>query len=388
MATELHHTTKEQAAHDARPCRLLAVLALGMLLSACGHRADVMKPVAVTATDTGRVDMLVATTRAPSADPAVRYGGERGEDVRLDNIVVSIPPDSARKPGEVQWPGEKPDPEKSFVVTKAESLTDPQAMQWFQRTSGKKRRVLIFVHGFNNSYADAVFRFAQVAHDVKVDAAPLLFTWPSRANPLDYVYDRESTIYSRFGLVSLLDAAAKSTDVADITILAHSMGTWLTMEALREMALRNGKVSPKIHNVVLASPDIDVDVFRRQILEMGDKRPHFTVYASRKDKALALSTFLAGDVDRLGGADLRPYKDLLTAYGISVIDATDATQSDPLGHSAFAESSDMLNSLTARLSQQRLETAPPSLGAALVRGGYAAVKGGLRVPAEVMAAGQ
>ncbi|MGK8642933.1 alpha/beta hydrolase [Brucella anthropi] len=42
---------------------------------------------------------------------------------------------------------------------------------------------------------EAVYRFAQLVHDAKIDAAPVLFTWPSRGNVLDYVYDRESTIY-------------------------------------------------------------------------------------------------------------------------------------------------------------------------------------------------
>ncbi|WP_192886538.1 alpha/beta hydrolase [Agrobacterium sp. LAD9] len=290
--------------------------------------------------------MLVATTRQPSNSPALRYTGERGENVRLDNIVVSIPPASAREIGRVQWPDtQKPDPRRSFVTAKADLLNDSQIIPWFRKASHGKKRVLVFVHGFNNDYAESVFGFAQLVHDARIDAAPVLFTWPSRGNVLDYVYDRESTVYSRFGLGAVLKSAIDSPDVAEVTVLAHSMGTWLTMEALRDMANKEGRVSPKIRSVILASPDIDVDVFRRQVLEMGDKRPHITILSSQNDLALKLSTWLAGDVQRLGATDFRPYEKLLRQYGITVIDASDASQEDVLGHSAFAQNADILKAL-------------------------------------------
>jgi esterase/lipase superfamily enzyme len=365
--------------------RRAAIIGLVLVLTACGHRPDVFLPMTVDDPRTGKIDMLVATTRAPSENRALRYSGERGEDISLDNIVVSIPPDDRRKPGEIQWPrGSRPDPQKDFVVTRADAMNEGEAMNWFRRTSSGKRRVLIFVHGFNTTYADAVFRFAQITHDIKTDAAPVLFTWPSRGNTLDYVYDKESTIYSRFGLVTLIEEAIRSPDVAEITVLAHSMGTWLTMEALRDLALKSGRVSPKVRNVVLASPDIDVDVFRRQVIEMGNTRPYFTVYASRNDLALAASTFIAGDIGRLGSVDLRPYKAELAREGISVIDATDVQQKDMLGHTAFAENSDMLQALAARLADQRIDTDDAGLGLRLARTGASVVRSTIVSPLQLM----
>jgi esterase/lipase superfamily enzyme len=132
--------------------RMTGVLALLFVLTACGHRPDVFVPVTVDDPTTGKVDMLVATTRAPSEHKALRYSGERGEDIRLDNITVSIPPDDRRRPGEIQWPsGRRPDPQRAFVVTSAKEMSETQAMDWFKRSSGDKRRVLIFVHGFNTT---------------------------------------------------------------------------------------------------------------------------------------------------------------------------------------------------------------------------------------------
>ncbi|MGV1786677.1 MULTISPECIES: alpha/beta hydrolase [Agrobacterium] len=326
--------------------RLSLFLLTATLLTGCGHRPDVMVPVPVSEAQTERVDMLVATTRQPSDNPALRYTGERGEDLRVDNIVVSIPPEKDRQIGQVQWPDRgKPDPRRSFVTVKADLLNDDQVMPWFQKTSHGKKRVLVFVHGFNNDYSESVYRFAQLVHDARIDAAPVLFTWPSRGNVLDYVYDRESTIYSRFGLGEVLKAAVDSPDVSDVTILAHSMGTGLAMEALRDMGKKYRKVPSKIRSVFLASPDIDVDVFQRQVLEMGDKRPQITILSSQNDLALKVSTWLAGDVQRLGATDFRPYEKLLKQYGITVIDASDAKQDDALGHSAFAQNADILKAL-------------------------------------------
>ena len=54
-------------------------------------------------------------------------------------------------------------------------------------------QVLVFIHGFNDRFEDAVFRFAQVVHDSDAPVVPVLFTWPSRGSVLAYGYDREST---------------------------------------------------------------------------------------------------------------------------------------------------------------------------------------------------
>ena len=67
------------------------------------------------------------------------------------------------------------------------------------------------------------------------------------------------------------------------------MGNFVAVEALRQMAIRNRGLSPKIKDIMLASPDIDFDVFRRQIaeIEASDKAPPVTLFVSKDDKALA-----------------------------------------------------------------------------------------------------
>ena len=109
------------------------------------------------------------------------------------------------------------------------------------------------------------------------------------AGLLNYSYDKESANFSRGDLADVLRTAADSPAVAEVTVLAHSMGAWLAMEALRQVALEDNSDLAKINNIVLASPDIDVDVFRRQLDDIGAERPLITVFTSSRDRALGIS---------------------------------------------------------------------------------------------------
>ncbi|WP_438617696.1 alpha/beta hydrolase [Oryzifoliimicrobium ureilyticus] len=334
-------------------CRVAAVALCALLLGACGHLIGVMKPTGEAAKGTSLVDLLVATTRAPDSDPAILFSGERGTGLMVNAVTVSLPPDANRKIGEVQWPRRLPaNPQKDFVTVSVDPLSGEKAgEQWLKRKVPKNRRVLIFVHGFNNLYEDAVYRFAQIVHDSHADVAPVVFTWPSRGSIFDYNYDKESTNYSRDALEELLTRTADNPAVGEITVMAHSMGTWLTVEALRQMAIRHGRVAPKISNVILASPDIDVDVFGRQFASLGKDKPHFTLFVSRDDRALALSRRISGSVDRLGQIDpsVEPYRSKLESAGITVLDLTKLKTGDRLNHGKFAESPEVVRLIGDRL---------------------------------------
>lgn len=333
--------------------RVLAVAALPAL-AGCGQRAEnVLIPThAAAPTGTGKVDMLIMTTRLRSEVPGEIYSGDRARDRSLFNLVVSIPPDGARTAGEVQWPKSLPaDPAKDFVTLKARDMDRAQARAWFQGAAGEKKRLFVFVHGFNNTFEDAAYRFAQIVHDSGTDAAPALFTWPSRGSTFDYLYDKESATYSRDALEDLLTRAATSPNVAEVTVMAHSLGNWLLIEALRQMAIRHGAVYPKIHNVIMAAPDVDVDVFRSDFLQIPEPRPRITVFTSSDDRALAISRRLSGGIDRLGAIDpdVEPYRSKLAASNITVIDLTKLKGGDRLNHGKFAQSAEVVKLIGSRL---------------------------------------
>lgn len=169
---------------------------------------------------------------------------------------------------------------------------------------------------------------------------PVLFTWPSRGSVWAYGYDLESTNYSRNALETLLRTLARNSSVGEITILAHSMGNLLTLEALRQMAIRDRRVAVKICNVILAAPDVDFDVFNTQIAEMGALRPHFTLFVSRDDRALQVSRRIWGDKDRLGAIDVtqEPYAAQLARSRVTAIDLTQVESIGQLNHTKFAGS--------------------------------------------------
>jgi len=334
-----------------------------------------MQPVALDASGpkTAQVDMLVATTRQPSGDPATLFNGERSPIPYLTDVAVSIPP--RREAGTVQWPKRLPaNPSTDFAVTRVDRIdTIPEGREWFRKHL-EGGHALVFIHGFNNTYEDSVFRLAQIVHDSGMRATPMLFTWPSRAELTGYEYDKESTNYSRTALEQSLRVLAQDPAVKDITILAHSMGTWLAMESLRQMGIRDGHVNAKIHNVILASPDIDIQVFAKQYVEMGDPKPKFTIFVSQDDRALAASSFITGNVSRLGAIDpsKEPYRSRLEEAGITAIDLTEVKTDDSLHHGKFAESPEIVQLIGQRLiTGQTLTDSNVTLGQ-----GVAAVVGG------------
>jgi esterase/lipase superfamily enzyme len=362
----------------ARPIRPFGLLLAALLLASCGGRPQgVLLPVTTVTAGTKRIDMLVATTRkALPENQSEMFSGERGKQLAFADIAVSIPPDAARVVGEVQWPASVPgNPAREFVTLSAENIDSKTAIQRFgQRISRPdvRGRTVIFVHGYNSRFEDAVFRFAQIMHDSSAPGMPILFTWPSRGELLAYAYDRESANYSRDGLEEGLRRLAADPRVTEISILAHSMGNWVTMEALRTMALRSGRVHPKIANVMLAAPDVDVDVFYTQIAALGDKRPAMTLFVSQDDRALQFSRRLWGDVARLGSInpEEQPHKDEIARSKITVVDLTKLKSGDPLAHGKFAQSPDVVRYIGARLASGQTVTEQNStLGEQLVQTG-------------------
>ncbi|MGL4727271.1 MAG: alpha/beta hydrolase [Bosea sp. (in: a-proteobacteria)] len=352
---------------SARFIALLCVSAL--LVSGCaGERKDVFAPLGQGSSNAKPLHMLVATTRGRATNQAELFSGERGQLLSLAEISISVPPASARQIGEVQWPKSMPgNPETDFVVTATDTL-NPVTVRERLRQRLKQQghgRVLLFVHGYNNKFADAVFRFAQISHDSGAPSLPILFTWPSRASALAYGYDKESANYSRDSLELAIRALFAEPSVKEIDILAHSMGNWVTLESLRQMAIRDGKLPAKIKNVMLAAPDVDVDVFGMQIARMGKPRPRFTLFASQDDRALAFSRRIQGGIDRLGQVDVakEPLRSELAAQGVEVLDLTSLKGADSFNHGKFAESPPVVQFIGRRLAAgQELDDNKPSFG--------------------------
>ena len=337
--------------------RLVPLLAGALMLSACAdHPHGVLMPVMASAPGTSDVNVLVATTRGQDASPGIMFNGLRADAMAFADIQVSIPPDSVRTVGEVQWPKQLPgDPAVNFVTKHTAIINRQTALSLVhsELRHSPKKQVLVFVHGFNNKFEDAVYRFAQIVHDSGTEAVPVLFTWPSKGSALAYGYDRESSTYSRNQLEDVLQGLCADPSVGEVSILAHSMGNWLLLESLRQMAIRGGRIPPKIKNLLLAAPDVDIDIAREQIADMGPAKPNFALFLSRSDKALELSKNVWGSKARLGDIDpmKEPYRSMLQRDKIAVYDLSLIGSSGGLNHDTFATSPEIVGLIGTRLAR-------------------------------------
>ena len=181
--------------------------------------------------------------------------------------------------------------------------------------------VLIYVHGFKQTFETAALDAAHLSDGIKFRGRTMVFSWPSKAGLFDYAYDRESAMWSRDDFERVLHSIVATPGAGRIHIVAHSMGTMLTLESLRQLHARYGDtVADRIGSVVFAAPDIDMDVFSSAINRIGPIARKITVIAATNDRALALSGRIAGGMTRVGAAE----KAAIERLGVRVVDASQA----------------------------------------------------------------
>lgn len=308
--------------------------------------------------------VFIMTTREASEVVGAFYSSGRAPELGLASVDVTVPPNHL--PGQLERPVRlPPDPRTEFAVVDpvvyrgASSFIAEIDRELASRPPGQ-RRLLLFVHGYNNTASDAILRFTQFVEDTGFPGVPVLFTWASAAKAPRYVYDLNSALVARGKLKELSDILV-NTRADGIDIFAHSMGTFLTMEGLVDARLE-GRLDRggRIDTIMLASPDIDIDLFRTQIALL----PHSVVdkmyvLVSADDRALRASRVLAGGVPRVGAADTAE----LESLGMTVIDLSEIDDSSSGSHSKFAGSPEVVQLIGAGLNSAGRfdETTSPAL---------------------------
>ena len=262
-----------------------------VILAACSVReVDGMSLGNVPGTTQQTV--FIATQRNTEQIGAL-FGQERSDTLRFAEATVSIPPD--HESGQIEWTSKTPDPAYEFAITGLESAENARAFS--RRVQAQQDdlpgETLVFIHGFNTTAVEAIFRLAQIQEDLRLRDPGVLFTWPSAALPTGYIYDRDSVLFARDDLVEVLSALTQDNN--RVIIAGHSMGAHLTMEVLRQARLMgNDRLLNRISAVILMSPDIDIDVFHRQAEAIGTLPQPFVVLAAEQDRALNISSVLTG----------------------------------------------------------------------------------------------
>jgi esterase/lipase superfamily enzyme len=360
--------------HQGRIMRSLLIV-LALFLAGCANtrpEEGALLPTGILAPGATPVTILAATTRTRIDSPAM-FSEVRGKTRVVDHarIVVSLPP--GHVPGTIMWPGKPPgDPLLTFTTVSREYLEAPgfaAALNAAMKARPANRRdVLLFIHGYNTDFDEGVYRLAQFSHDSGYPGVPVLFSMASAGSVWGYVYDRDSANVARDGLEATLRALTNDPNVHRVNIFAHSMGSQILMEALRQAHLSgNDSFNDKLGEVVMAAPDIDVELFRTQLASMGGQMPvPATVLISADDGALQISARLAGDEPRLG--EYREAREF-TSAGITVIDITDlsAGSTGMMGHDKVFASEGLARLVGIGLTQgDRLGNAAPQAGDRIV----------------------
>ena len=295
--------------------------------------------------------IFIVSTREASKLLGALYSGTRATELGLASVDVTIPP--THVVGRLERPSRlPPDPRHEFTVVDPTIFAkDAAFISGINRELAKRppadRRLMIFVHGYNTNPSDAVLRLAQFVEDTKFGGVPVLFTWASAARTPRYVYDLNSALIARVKLKNLADIVSK-TQARSVVIFAHSMGTLLTMEGLVN-AQEAGRLSKrtKIDQIVLASPDIDIDLFKTQLALLPKSIvDNMYLLISRNDSALSVSRRIAGGIPRVGAADAQELEKL----GVTVIDLSEVGDSSSGSHNKFAGSPDVVKLIGAGLN--------------------------------------
>jgi len=294
------------------------------------------------------VDFLFATSRAQDTSlGTVAFSGQRGRTLSYGQASIRIPED--HKLGQITVPStwkvfgitlseEELDEREHFTIRALKTLTLDQWDETIRARSPKS--ALIFVHGYNTTFEDALYRNAQIVWDLRYEGLSVLYSWASMGSALEYLYDRESAQIGRAGFIQVLRNLKEKHGIEHVNVIAHSMGNQVVLDALGMYAQTNNPA--RIGELILAAPDVDRDLFMSLVPEVQKIVKGITLYASSADKALQASRRLAGvlragDIGRDGPIILDNMQTIdVTAMGEEMLG---------LNHNVFAVSRNLIDDI-------------------------------------------
>ncbi len=291
------------------------------------------------------VSVFYGTDRARtgSDNPNEFFGYFRGE-FEYGMCEVSIPKSHAI--GKLERPGWwrlefKENPEKHIALLKLLPMQEGIFFRSLQEvvSDSSEKDAFVFVHGFNVTFAEAARRTAQLAVDLSFKGAAIMYSWPSRGEITGYLGDEDNVKLTVDNLIRFLKGIVVSSSARRIHLIAHSMGNRALTDALKE--LRQREETTHFNQVILTAPDIDADIFTKQIAPAISKvSERITLYTSSEDKALAMSRKIRGRYARAGESG----PGIVVVEGIDTVDAS-GVRTDSLGHGYFADNALLINDI-------------------------------------------
>ena len=292
-----------------------------------------------------RVPVYFATDRARTEgaeDFEDYFTTRRNEDGELyfGRCTVTVPAD--HRIGRVERPSWlrlefRENPRKHVVIA---GIVEYPASAFYAELKAYVNRpeetgVLVFVHGYNVTFAQAVRRTAQITYDLEFPGPAVAYSWPSHGSVASYLADANNVRWSVPHFQKFLLDLKQQANADVIHLIAHSMGSRVLAEALGRMdgEFRSG-------HVVFAAPDIDADVFKELTSTFRTRARQVTLYASSNDEALKLSRKLQGDYARAGETS----SDVLVVTGVDSIDAS-RVNTGLLGHSYYGDNRSIISDI-------------------------------------------
>jgi esterase/lipase superfamily enzyme len=312
-----------------------------------------------------QIGVLYATNRTIAVQydagpvPLEQITYKRSDELKFGSAIVRVP--DIHTIGVVERPAEvvifgftlykgAEDEKSHFTMKDLEVITRDEALKIM--LASQRQGAMVFVHGYNTSFEDSIFKTAQLAFDAGFAGLPIAFSWPSMHSLGGYDYDRESAAYSWDALLDLLYMIQEEAHVSDVYVVAHSMGNQILLDALTHVEPTRGSL--KLSEVIMAAPDVDRDVFLKRLDQLKLVSDGLTLYASSADKAMLASRLKAegvraGDIGEDGP---------VIAPGLETIDVTSLGDDLlALNHGTFSSNKFLIDDI-GRL--MRIGTHPPA----------------------------
>jgi esterase/lipase superfamily enzyme len=224
---------------------------------------------------------------------------------------------------------------KFYKIVSEKEIIPDTLFDFVKRT---KRTPLIFIHGFNVKYQEALLRVSQITYDLKYQGPVILFTWPSGAGDgfLDDTLLTKTYEQNMYGAQNSIELFKKIISEfylheIPINIMVHSMGHQVVIPAIKQLGLnfKDHLELPEkkiINELIMNAPDFDRDDFIKNVDDVKYVTKRMTLYCSNNDKALVASNKI-NKSERLGSCS---NIDDIDTINVSSIDST------TIGHSYYA----------------------------------------------------
>lgn len=282
------------------------------------------------------VPIVYVTDRNLNEDtrPARYYGGQRGEPQAgtVSVAVSTLGNDTSEFADWRRWEPRREgarNRDELVSITPAGGADLAGVISDYAAASGDNT-ALVYIHGFRRRFEKTAVNFASLVYNISPDALPVLYSWPSTGNLLEYKQDVENLEWSIDTLESLLTQLLELSEIETVHVVAHSLGTFALLEAITAVLQHpSEKLTSKLGQLVLVSPDIARERFESAYLPLiREKELRVTIYAAENDVPLRTSRRV-NKTERLGDAKGRVplypgTETVLVSEVVSILNSHDA----------------------------------------------------------------